>query len=194
MSDLRVLGTISLSGSWALVESRRKLLQMLAALDPDRTRTIPFISSLSDAIRWYRQWGKKPHMELIFQAAVTGRRSPPRLLFRLRASALDKPLPQHLQRHRFESDKAVFELNDSSHHDHLVCLTCGRVEEFVDEGIEKRQAQIADDRGFLIQAHSLYLYAQCRKRDCEWRGNAEPLSLSLPLEGQPAPQSGPPEK
>ncbi len=99
-----------------------------------------------------------------------------------------------LQRHRFESDKAVFELNDSSHHDHLVCLECGRVEEFVDEGIETRQAQIASDRGFLIQAHSLYLYAQCKKGDCEWRDNAEPLSLSLPLEGDLGPQSGPPEK
>jgi class 3 adenylate cyclase len=103
MSDLRVLGTISLSGSWALVESRRKLLRMLAALEPDKTRIIPFISSLSDAIRWYRQWGKKPHMELIFQPPVPGRRSPPRLLFRLRVNALDKPLPQHLLRHRFDA-------------------------------------------------------------------------------------------
>ena len=99
-----------------------------------------------------------------------------------------------LQRHRFESDKAVFELNDSSHHDHLVCLDCGRVEEFVDEDIEIRQAQIAGDRGFLIQAHSLYLYAQCRKRDCEWRDNPEPLSLSLPGDRPVSPQSDKPEK
>jgi len=106
MSDLSVLGTVSLSGSWALVESRRKLLQMLAALDPDRTRTIPFISSLSDVIRWYRQWGKKPNMDLMFQLPVPGRRSSPRLLFRLRASALDKPLPQHLLRHRFDAAMA----------------------------------------------------------------------------------------
>ncbi|MEI6762245.1 MAG: hypothetical protein WCO22_17520, partial [Betaproteobacteria bacterium] len=113
MSDLNVLGTMSLSGSSALVESRRKLLQMLAALDPDKTRTIPFISSLSDAIRWYRQWGNKPHMELIFQPPVSVRRSPPRLLFRLRASALDKPLPQHLLRYRFEAATAGFSAEQS---------------------------------------------------------------------------------
>jgi len=74
-----------------------------------------------------------------------------------------------LQRHHFESGKAVFELNDSSHHDHLVCLQCGRVEEFLDEEIEKRQVKIAKGRGFAIRAHSLYLYADCTKTDCPFR-------------------------
>jgi Fur family ferric uptake transcriptional regulator len=74
-----------------------------------------------------------------------------------------------LQRHHFESGKAVFELNDSSHHDHLVCMTCGRVEEFYDEEIEKRQTKIAKQRGFAIRAHSLYIYADCLKTDCPHR-------------------------
>jgi Fur family ferric uptake transcriptional regulator len=71
-----------------------------------------------------------------------------------------------LQRHHFESGKAVFELNDSKHHDHLVCMQCGRVEEFYDAEIEKRQGRIAKERGFVIRDHSLALYADCTKPDC----------------------------
>jgi Fur family ferric uptake transcriptional regulator len=71
-----------------------------------------------------------------------------------------------LKRHHFESGKAVFELNDSSHHDHLVCLQCGRVEEFYDAEIEKRQGRIARERGFAIRDHALALYADCTKSDC----------------------------
>ena len=71
-----------------------------------------------------------------------------------------------LTRSNFESGKAVYELNEGQHHDHLVCLQCGRVEEFYDTEIEKRQARIARDRGFAIHDHSLYLYADCLKADC----------------------------
>lgn len=74
-----------------------------------------------------------------------------------------------LQRHHFESGKAVFELNDSSHHDHLVCLQCGRVEEFYDAEIEKRQSRVAKERGFAIRDHALALYADCTKADCPHR-------------------------
>jgi Fur family ferric uptake transcriptional regulator len=74
-----------------------------------------------------------------------------------------------LQRHHFESGKAVFELNEGHHHDHLVCLQCGRVEEFYDPEIEKRQMKIARDRGFAIREHSLYLYAECTKAECPHR-------------------------
>ena len=74
-----------------------------------------------------------------------------------------------LKRHHFESGKAVFELNDSSHHDHLVCMQCGRVEEFYDAEIEKRQNRIAKDRGFAIRDHALALYADCTKPDCPHR-------------------------
>ena len=75
-----------------------------------------------------------------------------------------------LTRSNFESGKAVFELNEGQHHDHLVCLTCGRVEEFYDPEIEARQRGIAAARGFELQDHSLALYATCTKTDCEHRG------------------------
>lgn len=74
-----------------------------------------------------------------------------------------------LTRSNFESGKSVFELNEGQHHDHLVCLTCGRVEEFYDPEIETRQRQIAETRGFEIQEHSLALYARCTKANCEHR-------------------------
>jgi len=72
-----------------------------------------------------------------------------------------------LQRHHFESGKAIYELNAGEHHDHLVCLQCGRVEEFFDAEIEKRQNEIAKKRGFSVQEHALYLYAECLKKDCQ---------------------------
>lgn len=75
-----------------------------------------------------------------------------------------------LTRSNFESGKSVFELNEGQHHDHLVCLTCGRVEEFFDPGIEQRQRAIAEERGFDLQDHSLALYARCTKVDCPHRG------------------------
>ena len=71
-----------------------------------------------------------------------------------------------LMRHHFDSDKAVFELNQGDHHDHLVCLQCGKVEEFFDAEIEKRQARIARERGFAIHDHSLQIYADCIKENC----------------------------
>src|SRR5688572_21322022 len=75
-----------------------------------------------------------------------------------------------LSRSNFESGKSVYELNEGQHHDHLVCLTCGRVEEFFDAEIEARQHQVATARGFELQEHSLALYARCTKTNCEHRG------------------------
>jgi len=75
-----------------------------------------------------------------------------------------------LERHHFESGKAVFEMNPEQHHDHLVCVNCGRVEEFYDAEIERRQAKIAKERGFAIKEHALYLYAECIKTECPHRG------------------------
>ncbi len=71
-----------------------------------------------------------------------------------------------LIRHHFEAGKAVFELNQGGHHDHLVCVQCGRVEEFYDAEIERRQAKIAKERGFEIHEHSLQIYADCTKQNC----------------------------
>lgn len=69
-----------------------------------------------------------------------------------------------LQRNYFETGKAIFELNGGEHHDHLICLSCGRVEEFYDPEIEKRQDRIAKEHGFIIEDHALALYGHCR--DC----------------------------
>ncbi len=74
-----------------------------------------------------------------------------------------------LTRSNFESGKSVFELNQGQHHDHLVCLDCGRVEEFFDPEIEQRQRTIAVTRGFELQEHSLALYARCNKVGCPHR-------------------------
>ena len=74
-----------------------------------------------------------------------------------------------LVRHHFETGKAVFELNQGGHHDHIVCLQCGRVEEFVDEEIEARQKKAAEERGFTIHEHSLHIYADCTKQPCPYK-------------------------
>ncbi len=74
-----------------------------------------------------------------------------------------------LMRHHFEGGRSVFELNEGKHHDHIVCLQCGRVEEFYDAEIEARQKKAAADRGFAVHDHSLYIYADCTKPDCTHR-------------------------
>jgi Fur family ferric uptake transcriptional regulator len=74
-----------------------------------------------------------------------------------------------LVRHHFEGGKAVYELNEGGHHDHLVCLQCGRVEEFYDSEIEKRQQKVARERGYQIHDHQLHLYVDCIKPQCPHR-------------------------
>ncbi len=71
-----------------------------------------------------------------------------------------------LSRSHFESGKAVFELNEGQHHDHLVCLDCGQVEEFFDAKIEDRQKKIAQEHGFVLQDHALSLYGSCSRENC----------------------------
>ncbi len=74
-----------------------------------------------------------------------------------------------LERHQFESGKSVYELKAGEHHDHLVCSSCGHVEEFFDESLERRQHKIARERGFEIQAHALYLFVDCLNDACPRR-------------------------
>jgi Fur family ferric uptake transcriptional regulator len=71
-----------------------------------------------------------------------------------------------LIRSHFESGKAVYELDEGQHHDHLVCLDCGKVEEFYDPEIEKRQHAVAKAKGFTIADHALSLYATCNRENC----------------------------
>lgn len=66
-------------------------------------------------------------------------------------------------RHHFEGGHSVFELSSNDHHDHLVCVKCGLVEEFHDEEIERRQENIAKERGFELTDHNLNLYGLCPK-------------------------------
>ena len=66
-----------------------------------------------------------------------------------------------LSRSHFESGKAVYELNEGQHHDHLVCLDCGKVEEFYDAEIERRQQLVAKDKGWILQDHAMSLYGLC---------------------------------
>lgn len=74
-----------------------------------------------------------------------------------------------LERHFFESGRAVFEMNEGKHHDHLVCVNCGRVEEFYDPEIEARQQAVAQAKGFEIADHALSLYAHCTRKPCPHR-------------------------
>ena len=81
-----------------------------------------------------------------------------------------------LLRSHFESSKgdgrAIYELNEGQHHDHLVCLDCGHVEEFVDEAIEKRQKDIAKNLGFVLEEHALAMYGHCEKKNCRHKTKA----------------------
>ena len=72
-------------------------------------------------------------------------------------------------RHHFEDGMAVFEINHGTHHDHIVCMDCGAVEEFVDPEIETRQNAIAQRLGYRIEEHSLVLYGRCQRPDCPAR-------------------------
>ena len=78
-------------------------------------------------------------------------------------------------RHHFENGMAVFELNQGAHHDHIVCMDCGHVEEFADAAIEERQDAIAEGLQFAIEEHSLVLYGRCLRADC-------PVRKLLPLD------------
>lgn len=71
-----------------------------------------------------------------------------------------------VERHHFEGGQAVFEINDGGHHDHLVCMKCGKVVEFFDEVIEERQHAIAKEKGFELTDHSMILYGLCGSEEC----------------------------
>jgi len=66
-----------------------------------------------------------------------------------------------LVRSQFDGSKAVFELNDGDHHDHLICTHCNKVVEFSDEKIEGRQHSIAEEHGFILESHTMMLYGMC---------------------------------
>ena len=82
-----------------------------------------------------------------------------------------------LLRHRFEDDKTKFELKQGDHHDHLLCIQCGHIEEFYDEAIEKHQIVIAQERGFSIPDHILHIYADCTKTNCPYQNQPKMVNV-----------------
>ena len=68
-------------------------------------------------------------------------------------------------RHHFEGGQSVFEMAQGKHHDHILCVKCGKVDEFVDDTIEERQKKIAKEKGYAMTDHSLYIYGVCA--DCQ---------------------------
>lgn len=74
-----------------------------------------------------------------------------------------------VERHNFDGGHSVFEFARGEHHDHIVCVDCGRVLEFTDSVIETQQEKIAKKLGFKIKDHSLYLYGECQKKNCEFK-------------------------
>jgi len=99
-------------------------------------------------------------MELLVNDAEIGLATVYRILMQfVEAGMLDKS--------SFDSGKAVFELNEGQHHDHLVCVRCGKVEEFFDEEIESRQKEIAVRHGFKLLDHAMSLYGLCSSPECQ---------------------------
>jgi Fur family ferric uptake transcriptional regulator len=99
-------------------------------------------------------------MELLVNDAEIGLATVYRILMQfVEAGMLDKS--------SFDSGKAVFELNEGQHHDHLVCVRCGKVEEFFDEEIELRQKEIAVRHGFKLLDHAMSLYGLCSSPECQ---------------------------
>lgn len=94
------------------------------------------------------------HRCLIQEGAEIGLATVYRVLTQFESAGLVK-------RHHFESSQSVFELDHGDHHDHIVCVRCGRVEEFSDDDIERRQQEIAQSRGFDMTDHVLCLYGVC---------------------------------
>ena len=69
-------------------------------------------------------------------------------------------------RHHFEGGQGVFELDRGKHHDHLICIKCGKIIEFMNADIEEQQHKIAEQEGFTITDHSLIIYGDCNNKDC----------------------------
>ena len=76
-----------------------------------------------------------------------------------------------LYRHRFEDGRATYELSSEQHHDHMICLDCKKMMEFNDPVIEERKRKVAEEAGFRLDDHVLYLYVSCLKPDCPGKQN-----------------------
>lgn len=98
------------------------------------------------------------HQELINTGEDVGLATVYRVLAQFEAAGL-------VSRHNFEGGQAVFELDEGGHHDHILCIQCGKVEEFIDEVIEKRQKEVIEEHGYEMTDHHLTIYGVCS--DCK---------------------------
>ena len=93
-----------------------------------------------------------------------------------------------IRRHYFEGGQSVFELEQGAHHDHILCVECGRIEEFCDEEIERRQRQIAVQFDYELVEHRLILYGRCVRSECVHRSPASPPATDADA-ARPSPAS-----
>ena len=119
---------------------RLKILELLESSKPRHV-------SAEDLYRMLREQGEDIGLATVY-----------RVLTQFEAAGL-------VMRHHFEGGHAVFEMQQGTHHDHIVCMRCGRVDEFVDEVIERRQHEKAEELGYRLADHSLIMYGQCLRGD-----------------------------
>lgn len=112
------------------------------------------ILELMETVKLRHQSAEDIYKALLDQGEEIGLATVYRVLTQFESAGL-------VTRHHFEGGQAVFELDHGEHHDHLVCVSCGKVVEFVDEVIEQHQNQIAEANGFTITEHSLIIYGRC---------------------------------
>jgi len=112
------------------------------------------ILELLDASKVRHQSAEDVYRALLDEGEEIGLATVYRVLTQFEAAGL-------VERHHFEGGQAVFELSEQGHHDHVVCIVCGKVEEFVDEVIEQRQREIARKLDYEVTEHSLTLYGKC---------------------------------
>jgi len=123
-----------------------------------RVRILEVLEQSRDASDQQHLTAEEVYRQLVESGAQIGLATVYRVLSQFESAGLVK-------RHHFESGQAVFELNEGDHHDHIVCVQCGKVEEFTDEVIEERQQKIARSHDFDLNDHSLILYGNCLRCD-----------------------------
>lgn len=119
-----------------------------------RVKILEVLEQRRDGREQQHLTAEEVYRQLIESGAEIGLATVYRVLSQFESAGLVK-------RHHFEGGQAVFELNEGQHHDHIVCVQCGKVEEFIDEVIEERQQRIARSRAFDLDDHSLVLYGNC---------------------------------
>lgn len=83
-----------------------------------------------------------------------------------------------VKRHHFEAGQPIFEFEQGTHHDHILCLDCGRIAEFYDEEIERRQRVVAEQLGFALTEHRLILYGHCTNAECPHKADLDDAARS----------------